>query len=143
MVYLQDSVKLRSLGVRSGSLLLALLFLTGGAERAFGLTRCPHHNRQPGHALPHAAHHAAAPADIGAPDGETPEQDESCTCVSACQQSPTAATSPIAGAVFAASVCVPAAAPQPADAPRPRLQPHQLPFAIPPPSSVLLTTLVR
>jgi hypothetical protein len=112
-------------------LTLALVVLFAGAERAFGLARCPHHDAAPATGTSSHAGHASA-AETAAPQTD---HDGPCTCVGNCDQArqvASFATPPVH------QVAVPAwrrvATPVAARSLLPSLKPHTLPFATAPPT---------
>ena len=75
--------------MRVSAFLLAVFFLLCGAESAFGMRACPHHDV--GHAM--AGHGMVGHHGMGAPSDQAPQPSHTapCTCQGACQMGVAAA----------------------------------------------------
>jgi hypothetical protein len=122
----------RSPLARLSALAAAVLFLAGGADRAFAAAHCPHHGALPSRAGDAGIAHAhtgtapAAPADDSA--------QTHCTCIGACVTAAGVALAlPPMRTLSAPAATRAETPPAPAPTPGPALRDHQLPFATAPP----------
>lgn len=76
---------------RLAALLVAVLFLLSGAESAFGVHQCPHHDLIVESGDVHAGHDMAGHEGMGHHSDPQPDHSGPCTCQGACQMGSAAA----------------------------------------------------
>jgi hypothetical protein len=127
------------LPTRFAAFLIAVLFLLNGAESAFGMHKCPHHDLVAADASGHSMHQMAGHLMAGHEMGGHSDPGESghsapCTCQGACQMSSTAALpQPVVAAPGAAIVLVEVPVARAEDLLARRLSPFFLPSSQAPP----------
>ena len=119
----------RTLSTRFVALFVAMLFLLNGAESAFGMHECPHHDLVVESGSAQATH--GSTHDMAGMDGHSsPHSDHSapCTCQGACQMGSAAALPEIAVVAPSATILIVEVPSLGAEVLRAR---HHVPFFLP------------